>query len=127
MAATPPDFQKADRINFQHPNATDTVNFTGTISVEVPVTGRTTFVFVEKLEGDTAGFFKEEKNMIVIESGHNVRETEAICDHEMTHLMYGYYHKLPLDKSQDPIYRYSDEQDIRVCDWLALKTLQESP
>lgn len=107
-------------------NYTNTLNYTGSFEGYTPVIGQITIHVVDNLEGDTIGYAEIDKDTIYIENGHSSYTTELICDHEIAHILYDYTHSLPLDKGNDPIYLYSNDHDIFLCDMLVQHIEQQS-
>lgn len=85
-----------------------------------------TFTF-GKVRSDYVGMSWPENDTVRIEisSIGAAGELESLCDHEMAHQFFPGFEHSTFDTRDDPIYRYSDDMDIKICDWLT-KELSEN-
>lgn len=79
--------------------------------------------FFGDVKGIYSGISWPENDTVKLELAEleTVGEVETMCDHEIAHQLFPDF-RHPVEKSEmlkDPIYRYSDDMDIRVCDRLA--------
>lgn len=82
-----------------------------------------TFIFGE-VKSDYVGMSWPENDTIKIEilSIETAGKLESLCDHEMAHQFFPDFDHSTFDtRGDDPIYKYSDDMDIKICDWLAKK------
>lgn len=79
------------------------------------------FIFGE-VRGEYVGMSWPENSTVKIElsSLDTADDLETLCDHEVAHQIFpGVEHSTIDTRSDDPIYKYSDDMEIKACDRLA--------
>jgi len=60
-----------------------------------------------------------------LESGGSAGNVEGSCDHELAHNFFPMFdHPEGGEKFDDPIYNYSDDMDIELCDMMVARALE---
>lgn len=106
--------QKPDRL----------VTFTGNFTL-----GGYHFIFRKDLGSDgnysTIGYTWTHNDTVFLETGWSAKSMEGTCDHELAHNFFPQFDHPPGEKKfDDPIYNYSDDMDIEVCDRVIAKALE---
>lgn len=100
------------------------VTFTGSFTL-----GGYHFKFQEELGSEgkysTRAFTWTHNDTVVLENGWSAKTIEGSCDHELAHNFFpDFDHPEGEEKFDDPIYNYSDDMDIELCDRAIAKALE---